>query len=837
MKNSAILNLRKDFKKVIIQISNSGKENKDMTNNCGAKAKISRAGWKLGVTERINRLRDAYFANGPEVDTERAVSYTRTYKETEGENISVRRAKALYNYFSEKTIDIEPGQLLAGVYGKKPRAAVVNPDVSWKWVRDELDTMSTRPQDPYYMSKEDKKILKEEVFPYWEGRSAQDCFYANIDEKDTKLLTQTSIVSAVHSETGVGECVPDYGHYLFVKGFRGIQEEAEEKLRNLDRYDGQSYSKQKFYEAVIIACKAAKVQSDRYAAKALELASLEKDAARKKELEDIAVMCQRVPYEPPRTFAEAVQFVWLSMVLLWTEENGTAICIDRPDQYLYPFYKRDKEAGILDDVRAQEYIECLWIKMAQIVYFISDDSSRYYAGYQTFHGLTLSGCDEEGNDVTNELSYMMIQATMDLQMHSPTTNVRITDKCPVSFREKVLDLVKLGTGQPAIYFDDTAFGIMRRLGCSEEDAKDWCIGGCVEPHIPGKTHRWNEGGRFCYANAVEWALFDGYSKMHDEYFGLRTGDPSQYKTFEEFKDVVKEQLRFLISKITSLILITEKIHMDRLPKMIQSIMTIGCIESGRDSMHGGAIYNFGPGLETTGIADLADSLAAVKKFVYDEKKLTMNELVDILSNNFEGRENIRQMLLKEGPKYGNDDDEVDMILKEFVEFAAEEVSKHKNNIGASFCTGAVPVTANVPHGKSTWALPSGRKAGEPLADGASPANGCDVNGPTAVIKSVCKPDHTMSSCGTLLNVKLAPELLKSENDRQNFESLLDAENALGGYHVQFNVVNNDTLRAAQENPEKYTNLLVRVAGYSAFFIDLHKDTQDAIIGRTENRSW
>lgn len=800
-------------------------------------SKIKRTGWQHGCTERINQLRDDYFAHEPEVDTERAVSYTDTYKSTEGMNISVRRAKALYDYFAVKTIDIEPNQLLAGTYGKRPRAAVVNPDVSWKWVENELDTISTRPQDPYYMSEEDKKILREEVFPYWKGRAAQDYFYANIDEKDTKLLTETAIVSAVHSETGVGECVPDYGHYLFVKGFKGIQEDAEEKLKNLDRYDGESYSKQKFYEAVIIACKAAKLQSDRYAQKALELAAKESDAKRKKELEEIAQMCGRVPYESPRTFAEAVQFVWLSMVLLWTEENGTAICIDRPDQYLYPYYKADKEAGILDDERAQELIECLWIKMAQIIYFISDDSSRYYAGYQTFHGLTLSGCDENGRDVTNELSYMMLQATMDLRMHSPTTNVRITKDCPREFREKVLDLVKLGTGQPAIYFDETAFGIMEKLGCSEADRRNWCIGGCVEPHIPGKTHRWNEGGRYSYANAVEWALFDGYSKIHDEYFGLRTGDASKYGTYEEFKEAVKKQLAFLIEKVTSLILITEKIHMDHLPKLIQSIMTIGCIEKGRDSMHGGAIYNFGPGLETTGIADLADSLAAVKKFVYDEKKISMEELVDVLSNNFEGREDIRQMLLKDGPKYGNDDDEVDMILKEFVEFAAEETAKHKNNIGVSFCTGAVPVTANVPHGKSTWALPSGRKAGEALADGASPENGCDVNGPTSVIKSVCKPDHTVSSCGTLLNVKLAPELLETERDRKNFNSLLDAEDALGGYHVQFNVTNNETLRKAQQQPENYTNLLVRVAGYSAFFVDLHKDTQDAIIGRTENTRW
>lgn len=800
-------------------------------------AKTNRSGWEKGCTNRINLLRDAYFSNDPEVDVERAVSYTKTYKATEGEEMIVRRAKAFYNYVAEKTIEIQANELLAGTYGKHGRAAVVNPDVSWKWVRDELDTMSTRPQDPYQINVEDKQILLNEVFPYWEGKSAQDCFYANIDEKSAKLIDETNIISAVHSETGVGECVPDLGGSLIQLGFRGIQEQAEEKIASMDPYAGDRYTKRKFYESVIISCKTAKLLGERYALRAYELAEIEKDPVRKAELENIGAICTRVPYDPPRTFEEAVQFVWFTMVLIWTEENGTAICIDRPDQYLYKFYKEDKEEGRLSDLKALELIESLWIKMAEIVYFVSNASSKYYAGYQTFHGLTLSGCDAEGNDVTNELSYMMLQATMDLQMHSPTTNVRITENCPKEFYDKILDLVKLGTGQPAIFFDNTAMGILRKMGCSDNDLWNWCIGGCVEPHIPGKTHRWNEGGRYSYANAIEFVLSNGYSKAHNDYFGLQTGDPSNLKTFDEFKDAVKRQLAFIIQRVTDLIMVTERIHTVMLPKPMQSTMTKGCIDSGKDTMNGGAIYNHGPGLETTGIADLADSLVAVKRFVYDNNRLSMKELVELLDSNFEGKEDLRQMLLHGAPKYGNDDDEVDSLLKEFIEFSAEETKKHKNGLGVSFCTGAVPVSANVPHGKSVWALPSGRKALDTLADGASPENGCDINGPTAVIKSVCKPDHTEFSCGTLLNVKLAPELLRTERDRQNFNSLLDAEEALGGYHVQFNVINNDTLRAAQKNPEKYPNLLVRVAGYSAFFVDLHKETQDSIIGRTENSCW
>lgn len=810
------------------------------TNECGcgiSASTVKRSAWKDGCTERINRLRDAYWKYLPEVDVERAVSYTRSYKRTEGKEMIVRKAQAMYDYFVEKTIEIYPDELLAGTYGKAPRAAVCCPDISWKWVSDELDTISVRPQDPYQIKEEDKKVLREEVFPYWNGKAVQDYCYSNIDDSLKKFITDTGIISCVHTETGVGEFVPDYSGKLLKIGFKGLEKEVREKMAGIDPYDPESYNKQKFYEAMLICCETAKLQSERYVEKAEQMMWETDDKEIKESLMKLSEMCRQVPYNPPRNFTEAVQFVWLSQILMWTEENGTSICIDRPDQYLYPYYETDLKSGAITKEQAQEMIEALYIKMAEIIYFISSGSAEFYAGYQTFHGLTLSGCDQDGKDATNELSYMFLQACMNLRMHSPTLNVRITDECPEAYLDKVLDLVKLGTGQPAIYFDTVARKLVENMGASYEDAKNWCIGGCVEPQIPGKTHRWTEGGRYSYANAVEWVLLNGYSKPYDYSFGLQTGDPKEFSDFNEFKDAVKKQLTVIIRNVVTLAKTAERVHLLQAPKPMQSLVTQGCIEFGKDTMNSGAIYNCGPGLETTGIADLADSLMAIKKFVYDEKYITMDELVQMVENDFEGQENMRLLLKNGAPKYGNDNDAVDSILKEFVDFSVDETVKYLNINGKPFSNGLVPVSANIPHGKAVWSLPSGRKALDTLADGASPYNGCDVNGPTAVIKSLCKVDPVRSTCGTLLNMKIAPQLMEKKADREKFKGMLKAQAALGGYHIQFNVVNNKVLRDAQVHPQDHSDLLVRVAGYSAFFIDLHKDTQNSIIGRTENVNW
>lgn len=370
-----------------------------------------------------------------------------------------------------------------------------------------------------------------------------------------------------------------------------------------------------------------------------------------------------------------------------------------------------------------------------------------------------------------------------------------------------------------------------------KDAYNWSVGGCIEPYPAGTSHMWAEGCRYSYAIAVEWALFNGYTRYWKRDIGLKTGDPRTFDTYEKFEDAVKKQMAYQIKMAVASVHVSEQAHMKKLPKTVRSILTEGCVENGTDCLFGGARFNNGPGLETTGLTDLVDSMAAVKKLVYEDKVFTMDQLVKMLEADFEGYEVERQILINNAPKYGNDDPYVDNIAKEMMDFSYEVTSSYKNLLGYSFVTGNVPVIANVPHGEVTCALPSGRKAGTPLADGVSPYTGYDKNGPTAIIKSVCTMDHSKSGCGNLLNMKLSPSLLETEQDKKNLIALMRTESQLGGYHVQFNVVSNDTLRDAQEHPENYSDLLVRVAGYSAYFVELRPDAQQAIIDRTELANW
>lgn len=792
--------------------------------------------WTQGCTERVNRLRNQYFTFTPSVDIDRAISYTNSYKETEAEALVVRRAKALKRVIEEKKIVILPDELIVGTRGSQPRAAEICPEISWMWVRDELDTISTRPQDPYSITEEQKRILREEVFPYWKGKSMQEYYLANLDEETKRIAYKTGIIfSDSKSLYGPGEINPGYGNIILKKGFRGIKERAEQKLKEMDYADISNFDKRKFWEAVIICCKAMKLLGQRYADKAREMAEKE-NLKRKEELLRIAEMCEWVPWNSPRTFWEALQAIELTQIALWTEENCSSICPGRMDQYLYALYEKDLEEGKLTKAEAQELIECTWIKMAEMIFTIDADSAMYFAGYQPFQGVTVGGLKRDKQDATNELSYMMVQASMDIRLHAPSLNVRIHPQTPDDFLLKTCDLVSLGTGQPAIFFDPTALRILLRLGVKIEDAYDWCVAGCVEPNVPGKMSRWAEGNRYSYATAVEWALYDGMSHVLQKRMGLSTGDPRSFKTYEDFKEAVKRQLAYLIRYSAIDTQTVEKAHQTRLPKPLMSCCVEDCVEDGVEIMHGGAHYNLGPGFETTGIADLADSMVAVKKLVFAEKLLTTDELITALQNNFEGYENIRQMLINKAPKYGNDIDEVDLIAAEMLDFAVEETEKYKGIKGSVFRDGLVPVIANVPHGKAIWALPSGRKAMQPLADGISPYMGYDHNGPTAVLKSVCKINHD-KHFATLLNLKFSPEVLKDEKGKRNLANLLRTEMELGGYHVQFNVVSVEVLRDAQHHPEKYPDLLVRVAGYSARFVDLSKEMQDVIIARTEHMTW
>ncbi len=807
---------------------------------CGANAEsVSKEKWTKGSTERVNRLRDAYWRNKPTIDTERAVVYTRTYKENEAKDTIITRAMAFYNYMSEKTVKIQDDELLIGTYGKKPRAAILCPEIFIKWVEDELDTMQTRPQDPYVITEKDKRILREEVIPYWKGRTMEDYYIENLPPDAKSIAFNTGVVMGENkSQAGGGEFAAGYGNIVFKKGFKGIYEDCKKRHDALDPEDISTYEQRRFYEAVMIICRAAKVQSDRYAQEARRLAVETENEGRKAELLKIAAVCDKVPWEPPTTVHEAFQSIWFTQLMIWTEENATAFTIERIDQILYPFYKADKAAGRIDDLRTQELFDCLWLKISEIVYTISEYASEIFSGYQPYHGVSCGGCDENFKDASNELSYMVLQATANTQMHCPTVNVRVNQDTCEAFMMAIADLVELGTGQPAIFFDETAFEILKRNGVAQEDIWNWCVAGCVEPQIPGKMNCWVEGARFNYATAIEWTLYNGMSKILGRRIGLETGDPRKFSTYEEFEAACIKQMAHMIKAACQSAQVCQRAHMLKLPTPVRSALCEGCVEEARDAHAGGGKYYIGPGIESTGLTDLADGMAAVKKLVFEDKEITMDELITALDANFEGYEDIRQLLINGAPKYGNDDDYVDLIAAKMCDLSCDMCESYKSAVSDShFLNGVVPSISNVPCGAATWALPTGRKATLPLSDGISPFPGYDKQGPSAVIKTIGKLDHVKNGVGTLLNIKLSPSLIASDNDKKNFIQLLRAEAMLGGYHVQFNVVSTETLRKAQASPGDYADLLVRVAGYSAYFVELRPDAQEAIIARTENSAW
>lgn len=803
------------------------------------KFKGVRPHWTKGSTERINRLRDSYWNHAPSVDIERAAVFTEVYKEMQYEDVIVKRAEAFKRYMEKKTINIYPDELIVGTSGKAPRAFVFCPDISWIWLKDELDTIDTRPQDPYCIAEEDRETLRNEILPYWEGKSMEEYCFAHMTDEIKNIAVGTNVVFGENKTTvGGGETAAGFENIIFKKGFKGIKEEAEAKLAALDDSDIELFDKKQFYKAMIISCDAMKIMCDRYSKLAAELAHKEDDAVRKAELTEISRICAKVPWETPDTFYEAIHAVNLVECALYCDENASGFNIGRVDQFLYPYYKNDKEKGILTDEQTQELMECLWIKLAQNMYGLSKEGAIFYVGYQPYHGVTLGGIDKDGNDAANELSFMGLQATIDLQMHTPTINVRVNPATSDDFMMKICDLIACGTGQPALHFDPAAFDQLRRNGVDEEDIWNYSLVGCVSSQIPGKTTQWNEGTRYNYPVAVDWALFNGYSHSLERQMGLKTGAATEFKTYEEFAEAVKKQLQYLVGIACKSCQVNEKAQQVRLPKPFRDCVVEGPLESGIDIMYkGSSRYFAGPGLLATGIADLADSMAAVKKLVFEEKKVSMGTLIDALKKDFEGYDELRAMLINDAPKYGNDIPYVDEIAREFVDVSVKEAEKYTSIFGTKYMNGLVPVMANVPHGMAVWALPSGRKAKTALADGISPYPGYDKNGPTAAIKSVCTIDHTENGAGTLLNMKLTPDLILSEEGKKKLIAMLRTECDLKGYHIQFNVVDRDTLLAAQEHPEEHTDLLVRVAGYSAYFVDLRKEAQDLIIDRTEVSNW
>jgi len=779
--------------------------------------------------ERINRLKAKVFESYPEIDLENAKILTESFLETQGEDLVIRKAKAFLKQCREKTVKIWDDELIVGNSGSKIRGGILSADVCWSVLDNELETINTRKYDKFHLQPEDKKMFIELIRPYWKGRSNYEEWLARIPEDVAALRDNGALYIDKKAVRGWGEVTAGYSWFIN-NGVEGLVNRIKERKSRLDPTVPGDYEKDVYLEALLIVAEGMAVLAGRYAAEADRLASTEEDPTRKKELETIADTCRRVPAKPARTFREAMQSFYFYQVCIFMEQNAAAYNPGRMDQYLYPFYKKDLEEGRITPEEAQELFDCLWVKFSEPCLFQDSKSAEYASGYPMFQNLCAGGVDRKGQDAVNDLSYMIIQATMDTQLYQPSLSVRYSmAKNPNSFLRKIVDLMVMGTGFPAFHNDDIGIRMLMNKGIPLREALDWNPGGCVETNLAGKLRAYSALADINLGSVVEFTFLNGVCRKSGKLAGAQTGDPRGFKTFDDFLDAVKKQLRYVIKVVVKASHIIDEICMDR-PVPALSISFEECIENAKDYAWGGAKYNTGNGIICIGVADLINSVAAVKHVVYETEQVSMERLLEALANDFEGFDDVLKAC-KEAPKYGNDDVRADELAADLFTYIADEIESYRSKFGV-MTPGILPVSGNTPFGLEVGALPSGRRAGKPLADGVSPNSGTDLNGPSSVLKSVANIPHARFVQGTLLNMKLAPEMVSSENGKQQLMAMLKSLCSLGVYHVQFNVVDQQKLIAAQKNPEEYRNLLVRVAGYTAFFVELGKDVQDDIIART-----
>lgn len=783
---------------------------------------------------RITKLKEQYENYVPTLHLDLAKVKTDVMKATEGEPMCIRRAKAFKKYCETKTITILPHELIIGNTGSAPRQAEVTPEVSADWISEELDTMSTRQYDPLQIDEASKNLWREEIEPYWKGKTVLNQWLTRIPEEVRDLGYKSGIIDAeIKTQTGPGEIAIGYENILIPQGYGGIKAHAEKVKAGLDLTNIEDIGKSEYLTSIIITCEGMEILAERHAEAAEKLAAEETDETRKKELIEIAERCRWVGVHPPRTFAEACQLIWFTQVGLYLELSAPSYSLGRFDQYMNPLLQSDIEKGIATKEECLEVLECLWVKMAEQIWYMSLEGAKYYSGYTAFQNTMVGGIDKDRNDAVNDVSYMVLTATREVRLCQPPISVRLNKKNPEAFLKAIAETVKVGTGYPAVHADSVGIANLIQKGIPEEEAWNWCALGCVEPSLPGKLHQWSTSASWNFGAAVEFVLTNGIHRMSGGDYGVKTGDVNELKTFDQFYDAVKQQIAYMIRQSNVYSNITEIAQKELCPAPLASMLIEGCVESGTDIMAGGAKYNVGPGTLGIGIADACNCLAAVKKLVYEDKKITFDELNKALAADFKGYERIQQMLINDAPKYGNDDPYVDIFAKELAHFVVEEHHKYKTMNGEYFMPSLYPVSSNIPQGQYIGALPSGRNAGQPLADGCSPCHGTETLGPTAVLKSYANIDGKEVDGGMLLNIKFDPATVRGEDGTQRIVDYLKAFEDLDVYEVQFNVIDRETLEDARVHPENYKSLLVRVAGYSAYFVELSKPLQDDIMGRTE----
>lgn len=778
---------------------------------------------------RIEALKGKVLETYPEIDLEDAVILTRSFRETEGEPLVMRKAKAFRRQCREKTVKIWDHELIVGNAGSKIRGGILSADVCWSVLDRELDTIDVRRYDKFHLLPEDRKLFEEEIRPYWKGRSNYEAWLARIPEDVAALRDNGALYIDKKAVRGWGEVTAGY-EWFIRNGIEGIVARIMESKAALDATRPGEYEKEVYLDALLVVAEGMVLLAERYAAEANRLAAAETDPKRKEELQVIAETCRHVPNRPARTFREALQSFYFYQIAIFMEQNAAAYNPGRMDQYLYPFYEADLRAGRLSSDEAQELLDCLWIKFSEPCLFQDEKSAEYASGYPMFQNLCVGGVNARQQDAVNDLSYMILQATMETRLYQPSLSVRYNlAKNPNAFLRKVVELIGMGTGFPAFHNDEAGIRMLMNKGIPLREAWNWNPGGCVETNLAGKLRAYSALADINLGSVVEYVFLDGKSRKSGKQAGARTGDPLRLETWSDFERALKEQLHYVIKIVVKASHIIDEICMER-PVSALSLSFEECISSAKDYAWGGAKYNTGNGIICIGVADLINSAAAVRHLVYETKQLPMARLVQALERDFEGHDDVLKLCL-DAPKYGNDDPRADDLAADLFTYIADEIESYRSKFG-TMTPGILPVSGNTPFGQEVGALPSGRRAWKPLADGVSPNGGTDVHGPGAVLKSVANIPHDRFVQGTLLNMKIAPEMFDAERGVAQLMALLKSLCSLGVYHVQFNVVDQAKLLEAQRHPEDYRGLLVRVAGYTAFFVELGKDVQEEIIART-----
>ena len=779
-------------------------------------------------TARVAAIKQRLLNEPRYLDVERARYTTEAYRATEGQPMALRRAQMLLYLVRHQSITIQSSELIVGNRSLLPRMGIIAPEGAVAWIDKELDILPTRPQDRFDTTPEVIRELRQDIFPYWRGRTLEETVAQRVPD-DVRVAVKGRAFSLNQTDHAQGHILPDVEAWLRL-GIGGLRAQV---LAARVQPQVQDAARQLFYDAALIALQAAQEFVLRYADLATKLARDHSDPVRAQELERIAANCRWLAEHPARDFHEALQAVWFLFALLQIESNASSFSPGRFDQYMLPYLEADLVAGKLTQSAAQELLECLWLKFNEIVLLRSSSSARYFAGFPIGFNIALGGQRADGSDATNLLSFMCLRAQADLGMTQPNLSIRIHEHSPDDFLRAASFVVGKGSGMPQVFNDAVIIPGQIARGVTEEDARNYAVVGCVELSTPGKALGWSDASMFNLTRVLELTIFGGKDPQTGAQIGIETPTLAEMTSIADLEAAYDAQLAHFVPLMVKGCNVVDQIHAELLPSPFLSLVIQDCIARGLDVTAGGAHYNFS-GVQGVQIANVADSLAAVEQAVFQEKWLSGQELLDALRTNYDGAEVLRQRLINRVPKYGNDDARVDRYAGKWGDRYAELVEQHATIRGGVYQPGFYTVSAHVPMGAHVGATPDGRHAGTPLADGGlSPTAGRDRRGATAVLQSVSKLDLKLASNGTLLNMKFLPSFFAGDQALDKFVLLLRGFCRLHIPHVQFNVVSAATLRAAQANPEEYRSLVVRVAGYSAYFTELDKELQNEIISRTE----